>query len=390
MNLLTNEQKELLKNNCVFRMSLKDQSTKELVAYLVNHNLVTNDSSDRPDERLSDTPVERLSAGFLHGRLQEGFTLTFISRDTDNVFHGEDCNDEIGWPRVRHPHPYLGDICIDGTYIRIPVGQPETQLAYHIRNKFLSLGRSLESEINGELRWGIGKDEYLIPLDTLPGIDVEPGLKAVLVARTPTKEKFRRDLELKGFTIRQLCKAFAEDDKHRKSSELCLTGDEYYIAFKQLVRDGWIFINKPDPKLRWGPRVGVGDDWSLQHLFIRPHFPVNTINKEAELRAEIASTTYFRQRWDEATEEREHYKRRNSELEAVITLLEKDVSLLRQELAAHKTGAGSVDALFQSKDITFHRDMRRDFMRLLHPDKTDNPRAHEYAVFLNQLWDKLK
>ena len=273
MNLLTNEQKEVLKNNCAFRMSLKDQSTQELVSYLVNHNLVTNNFSDRPDERLSDTPVDKLSAGFLIGHLNKGFTLTFISRDTDNVFHGGDSDDEIGWLRVQHPHPYLGDICIDGTYIRIPVGQQETQLAYHIRNKFFSLGQSLESEINGELRWGIGKDEYLIPLDTIPGIDVEPGLKAVLIARTPTKEKFRRDLELKGFTIRQLCEAFAEDDKHRKSSEPCLTGDEYYIAFKQLVRDGWIFINKPDPKLRWGPRVGVGDDWSLQHLFC--NYPQN-------------------------------------------------------------------------------------------------------------------
>ena len=56
MNLLTNEQKEVLKNNCAFRMSLKDQSTQELVAYLVNHNLVTNDFSDRPDERLSVLP----------------------------------------------------------------------------------------------------------------------------------------------------------------------------------------------------------------------------------------------------------------------------------------------------------------------------------------------
>ena len=157
-----------------------------------------------------------------------------------------------------------------------------------------------------------------------------------------------------------------------------------------MVRDGWIFINRPDPKLRWGSRVGIGEDWSLQHLFIQPHFPVNTINKEAELRAEIARTTSFRHKWNEALEEGEHYKKRNSELEAVIALLEKDVSLLRQELAARKTGTGSIDALFQSKDITFHRDIRRDFMRLLHPDKTDNPRAHEYAVFLNELWDKLK
>ena len=130
MNSLTNEQKETLKNNCAFRMSLKDQSTNDLVAYLVNHNLVTNNFSDRPDERLSDTPVEKLSAGFLFGHLNKGFTLTFIARDTDNVFYGKDYRLEAP------PHPYLGDICIDGTYIRIPVGQSETQLAYHIRNKF--------------------------------------------------------------------------------------------------------------------------------------------------------------------------------------------------------------------------------------------------------------
>ena len=383
MNLLTNEQKETLKNNCAFRMSLKDQSTKELVAYLVNHNLVTQYG-------FSDTPGERTYVGPLLRYLGQGLTLTFVSRDTDTVFYGGHSN-MLGFPTEHPPHPYLGDICIDGTDIRIPVGQPETQLAYHIRNTFICLSRSHESEINGELRWGIkDKDKYLIPLDTISGIDNESGLKTVLIAYTPTKEKFQRYLELKEFTIRQLCEAFAEDDKHRKSSEPCITGDEYYIAFKQLVRDGWIFINKPDPKLRWGPRVDVGEDWSLQHLFIRPHFPVNTINKEAELRAEIASTTSFRQRWNEALEESERYKKRNSELETVIALLEKDLSLLRQELAVHKTGAGSIDALFQSKDITFHRDMRRDFMRLLHPDKTDNPRSHEYAVFLNQLWDKLK